>query len=118
MKRWLRWLRWIGVLFTISIVNAQNLLQTVVENNNNVLKKTGNDLDTMGKNSIALFLKIAIALGVTFAIWAGIQYVLAAGDEAKAAKATKTLTFVWIGLAVAMAAYFLLQLAQQTAQSL
>ncbi len=111
-------LGWIGVMFVISMVNAQSLLENVVENNNNVLKKTGTDLDTMGTNAIALFLKIAIALGVTFAIWAGIQYVLAAGDEAKATKATKSLTFVGIGLAVAMAAYFLLQLAYQTAQSL
>ncbi len=97
---------------------AQSLLDTVTEDNNNILKKTGDNLDPMGTNAIALFLKIAIALGVTFAIWAGIQYVLAAGDEAKATKATKSLTFVGIGLAVAMAAYFLLQLAYQTAQSL
>ena len=97
---------------------AEDLLETITKDNNNILKKEWGSIDAIWTNAIVLFLKIAIALGVTFAIFSGIQYVLSAGDEAKAAKATKTLTFVGIGLAISMAAYFLLQLAQQTAQSL
>ncbi len=112
---------WFAILWTSLIWGlgfAQELLEKITNSNNNILKKNGENLDTMWANAITLFLKIAIALSVSFTIWAGIQYILAAGDEAKATKATKSLTFVGIGLSVAMAAYFLLQLAQQTAQSL
>jgi len=72
--------------------------------------------NSMIQNTIVLAVQLAIALAVTFLIYGGIQYLLAAGDEAKAWKATKIIVNALIGLVVALIAAFLIIFARQGAE--
>lgn len=52
----------------------------------------------------------ALALAIVIVIISGIQYMTAGGDEAKVTKAKKTLTYGLVGVAITLAAYFIVGL--------
>jgi len=116
---------WVSLASILSgiVVYAQDILDEITqESTNHILQKKWEEIvGTSGsllQNFIVLFLQVTIAVAVSFAIWAWIQYLLSAGDEGKASKATKTLAFVGIGLAVALSAYFLISLMKQWATAI
>lgn len=58
----------------------------------------------------SLLVIIAISLGVIMIIWAGIQYMTAGGSEEKIAKAKKTILYTIIGVAIVLAADFIIDI--------
>lgn len=72
------------------------------------------DLDNpAGQNQIDaavnVFIGIAAAVAVLFIVFAGIKYITSKGDPAATAKASKTITYAAVGLAICMLSFAIVQ---------
>lgn len=64
-----------------------------------------NQLDT----GVNIFIGIVAAIAVLFIVFAGIKYITSKGDPAATAKATKTIIYAAVGLAVCMLSFVIVQ---------
>ena len=61
----------------------------------------------------AIIRPIAIAIAIVMLIVSGIQYITSSGDEEKIRKAKKTMLYTVVGLAIVIAASFLIGVVQE-----
>ncbi len=58
------------------------------------------DLQSLVLNAVNIAMSLSIVVAIAALIMAGFKYILAIGDEEKVEKATKSLIFALVGLAV------------------
>ena len=71
------------------------------------------DIPSILKAITSLLVKIAIPLGTIMIIISGIQYMTAGGNEEKVTKAKKTIFYTIIGVAIVIAANFIMDLIKE-----
>ena len=59
-------------------------------------------------NAITILLIITVILTLVFLVWGGVQWIQSGGDKQKVAQARSRITYAIVGLIVALAAFFIL----------
>jgi len=59
-------------------------------------------------NAITFMLIITVILTLIFLVWGGVQWIQSGGDKQKVAQARSRITYSIIGLIIALAAFFIL----------